>query len=109
MAIGETFVTCDVQGGAWVWKRAEGLPARSHKAAAAGRTGPSEMLGSFRTAGLVPAGSWSTVRGHPGQVLEHSRIVRPPPNTLSHRSSQAPETCVPANSVVSDSLQPHGM
>lgn len=52
------------------------LPAHSRKAAAAGRTGPSETLCSFRTAGLVLAGSRSTARRLPGRALRTHSAVR---------------------------------
>lgn len=53
------------------------LPAHSRKAAAAGPTGLSETLCSFRTAGPVLAGSRSTARRLPGQALRtHTSTVR---------------------------------
>lgn len=43
-------------------------PVHSRRAAAAGQTALSAVLGSFRTAGLGLAGSWGTVTGLPGQA-----------------------------------------
>lgn len=70
MAIREIFIyvsTGAVDG--HIWKHPESLPVHSRRAAAAGQTALSAVLGSFRTAGLGLAGSWGTVTGLPGQAL----------------------------------------
>lgn len=57
------------------------LPARSRRAAAAGRRVLSVRPGSSRTAGLDLAGSWSTVRVLPGLALRGHGVCEATPPT----------------------------